>query len=431
MKGFLHLKLNPWHYLFLSFSALILSGTFLLLPPVVRNEGSLSFIDALFTSTSAVCVTGLTVVNTTGFSVWGQVVLLILMQLGAIGIMTMTTSLIQIIRGNVNLEYRLSFSQLQENMNLKNSKEILHFILKITFFLEAVGAVLITLGFYLQGLPLKSAAYHGVFQSVSAFCNAGFSSFDQSLIGTHWLVRYTVMALIILGGLGYFVIFEIYHRDKGKNRKYSLHTKIVLITTTILIVIGTLAIFIIEGDVSFTDSLFQSVTTRTAGFNSVEIGHLHLVSLLIMTLLMFIGASPGSTGGGIKTTTFFVAVYSVIKVLRGETSIQLFHRHITHKVILRAFALVVVYFIMVMIASILLMFEYPFDFFDILFEVVSAIGTVGLSLGITAQIGVYGKLVLICCMFLGRIGPATLAMTTLRRQKEIKIMYPVEKTVLG
>ncbi len=429
MKPFPIVKLNPWHYLFLSFIFLTLTGALLLELPFVRIHDQLSFIDALFTSTSAVCVTGLIVVKTTDFTLAGQIILMVLMQLGAIGIMTITTVLIMVIRGSIDLEHRLSFSRLQDNFNLKSSQKVINFIVKITFLAEFIGAILIGFGFYLKGFPVKKAIYHGIFQSVSGFCNAGFSTFDESLTGTHWLVKYTVMALIILGGLGYFVIFEIFQNKKIS--KYSLHSKVVLITSFILVFAGALFIFTVEGNESITDSLFQSVTARTAGFNSIDISLMHKVSLFFLTMLMFIGASPGSTGGGVKTTTFFIVNYSIIRVLRGETSIQVFGRHLSHKVLLRAMALVVVYSLIIIIASILLMLIYPFKFFDILFEVISAVGTVGLSLGLTAKFGVYGKVILIICMFLGRVGPATLAMITLRKQREIKIKYPEERIVLG
>ena len=397
--------------------------------PFIRIHDQLSFIDALFTSTSAVCVTGLIVVKTTDFTLAGQIILMILMQLGAIGIMTITTVLIMIIRGSIDLEHRLSFSSLQDNFNLKSSQKVIYFIVKITFLAEFIGAILIGLGFYLQGFPIKKAIYHGIFQSVSGFCNAGFSSFDESLMGAHWLVKYTVMALIILGGLGYFVIFEIFQNKKFI--KYSLHSKVVLVTSFLLVFTGAIFIFTIESNVNITDSLFQSVTARTAGFNTVDLNQMHMVSLFFLTMLMFIGASPGSTGGGVKTTTFFIVNYSIIRVLRGETSIQIFNRHLSHKVLLRAMALIVVYSLIIIIASILLMLIYPFKFFDILFEVISAVGTVGLSLGLTAKFGVYGKVILIICMFLGRVGPATLAMITLRTQREIKIKYPEDRLVLG
>jgi trk system potassium uptake protein TrkH len=180
-----------------------------------------------------------------------------------------------------------------------------------------------------------------------------------------------------------------------------------------------------------TDSLFQSITARTAGFNSVNLNNMHTVSLLIISMLMFIGASPGSTGGGIKTTTFFIVNYSIISVLRGNTSIRIFNRHITHKIILRALALVVVYAAVTLVASVLLLLRYDFKFFDTFFEVISALGTVGLSLGITMKLGLYGKIIIILCMFLGRVGPASLAMFTIRKQKEVKIKYPEDRVVLG
>lgn len=429
MKLSFKIKPNPWHYLLLSFLSLSLVGALFLMLPYVRIHDQLSFIDALFTSTSAVCVTGLTVVKTTEFTVFGQVILLILMQLGAIGIMTFTTLMIMIIRGSIDLEHRLSFSQLHDNFDMKSSQEVLRFILKVTFLLEFIGAIFISIGFYLQGFTVGKATYHGIFQSISGFCNAGFSTFDDSVIGTHWLVKYTIMILIVIGGIGYFVIYEVYNNRKFK--KYGLHTKVVILTTLFLIVSGAVFFWVIEENITLTDSLFQSITARTAGFNSVDLNQMHLVSLFFMTMLMFVGASPGSTGGGVKTTTFFIVNYSIIRVLRGETSINLYKRHLSHKILLRAMALVVLYSLIIIIASILLMLEYPFKFFDTLFEVISATGTVGLSLGLTAKFGVFGKTILIICMFLGRIGPATLAMVTLRKQKEVKIKYPEDRVVLG
>jgi len=430
MTNYKQFKLNLWQYLLLSFAFIIIVGALILNLPWVRAQDTLSFIDALFTSTSAVCVTGLIVVKTTDFTLSGQIILLILMQIGAIGIMTITTSLIQLIRGNLDLEQRLSFSQLQDSINLKSSEGVLMFIVRFTFITEFIGAIFISLGFYLQGFSINKAIYHGIFQAVSAFCNAGFSSFDNSLVGAHWLVKYGVMILIVIGGLGYFVIYEVYHHHKLKER-FSIHTKIVANTTAFLILIGAISIFLIEKNTSVTNSLFQSITARTAGFNSVNLGSMHLVSLLIISMLMFVGASPGSTGGGIKTTTFFVVIYSIFKVLRGETSIQIFNRHISHKIILRALALVVVYSGFIVLASGLLLLIYPFKFFETFFEVISALGTVGLSLGITAQLGYYGKIIIILCMFLGRVGPAAVAMITMRKQKEIKIKYPDDRVVLG
>jgi trk system potassium uptake protein TrkH len=425
-------RLNPWHYLIFTFLGLIMIGTALLKMPFVHHQQGLSFIDALFTATSAVCVTGLTVVNTSGFNIYGQIVLLILMQLGAIGIMTMNASLILLISGNLDLKQRVSFSKLQDSLSFKSSTGILKFILKITLFTELIGAFILFIGFYSQGLNWSESLYQGIFHSISAFCNAGFSTFDSSLIGFNGLIKYTIMALIIVGGVGYIVIFELIKKIT-QGQKIGFHSRIVLFTSLFLILIGALMIYFSEtGIVSISDSLFQSVTSRTAGFNTVEISNLHTVSLLMIIILMFIGASPGSTGGGIKTTTFFVAMVSVLKVVRGAKSIVIGQKHISHTVILKAFSIIFLYLILIIVASILLLYAYPTEHFHhILFEVVSATATVGLSVGVSAKIATFGKIVLVLCMFIGRIGPASLAMIKTNKEYKPKILYPQEKINLG
>ncbi|MBS3994126.1 MAG: potassium transporter [Bacteroidetes bacterium] len=426
------IKLNPWHYLIITFLALIIIGTILLKMPFVTHVQGLSFIDALFTATSAVCVTGLTVVNTSGFNPEGQWVLLLLMQLGAIGIMTLNTSFLLLISGRLDLKQQLSFSKLQDSISFKSSTGILKFILQITFITEFIGAVLLFVGFYQHGFEINEALYQAVFHSISAFCNAGFSTFDSSLIGFNSLIKYTIMALIIVGGAGYIVLFEMINKIT-KKQKLGLHSKIVVLTSFILIATGSVMIYFLEGDtVSVTDSLFQSVTARTAGFNTIDIGSFHSSTLLILMVLMFIGASPGSTGGGIKTTTFFVAIVSFIKVIRGDSSTVIFNKHITHTVILKAFSIIFMYIIIIILATVLLLYRYPqLQFHHLVFEVVSATGTVGLSVGISSEIASFGKIVLICCMFIGRIGPVSLAMIKSNKEFKPRILYPQEKINLG
>lgn len=428
----LNFKLNPWHYLIITFLVLILFGTVLLKMPFVTHTQGLSFVDALFTATSAVCVTGLTVVNTSGFNNAGQWILLLLMQLGAIGIMTLNTSLLLLISGKLDLKQRISFSKLQDSLSFKSSTGILKFILQITFISEIIGALFLYFGFSKQGMSTNEALYNAIFHSVSAFCNAGFSTFDSSLMGFNSLIKYTIMALIIVGGAGYIVLFELIKKITRK-QKLGFHSKIVLLTSAILIVSGAFLIYFSEvGTVSITDSLFQSVTARTAGFNSVEIVNLHTVSLLVLIILMFVGASPGSTGGGVKTTTFFVAMVSVLRVVRGDSSVVIFKKHISHTVILKAFSIIFMYIIIILIASVLLLYAYPtIHFHHILFEIISATGTVGLSVGVSTKIASFGKIVLICCMFIGRIGPVSLAMIKSNKEYKPRILYPQEKINLG
>ncbi len=417
-------KFNPWQYLVLSFIFIIAFGTLSLKLPFVKHTNGLHWIDAVFTSTSAVCVTGLVTVPTSGFNIAGQLILLLLMQLGAIGIMTITSSVLLSLKGNVNLRHRLSFSQLQENFSLHDADYVLKNILRITFVTESVGMILLTAGYLWQGLGFKSALYQGFFHSISAFCNAGFSTYDQSLTGTNLLIKTTVALLIIIGGLGYFVIFEImaYYKEK---RRFSLHSKIVLSVSLFLIVVGTLLLYYFQkGQMSWIDSFFQSVTTRTAGFNSVDLNRISNAGIFLMLLLMFIGASPGSTGGGIKTTNFFIMIYAIFSVLKGREAVVIWNRTISRRQILKAFGTTIIYFIVLSTGILLILHYTNLGFKEVIFEAVSAMGTVGLSLGITPLLGFNGKLVIIALMFIGRVGPASFAMATISRQKEVKINYP-------
>ena len=418
-----HIRLNTWQSLVFSFLILIAVGTILLMMPWVEHSKGLGWLDALFTSTSAVCVTGLTVVPTSGFNLWGQLSILLLIQLGALGIMTLTSSFLLAMKGRLSLRHRMSFSHLSENYNLYDTTYVLKNILKITFITELAGFLFLALGFHRQGLAWGDALYQGLFHSVSAFCNAGFSPYDDSLTGTHWLVKITTAFLIITGGLGYFVIIELMTRRQ--RQKLSIHSRIVLITTTALVLGGTLLVYLFEkGQISGLDAFFQSVTTRTAGFNTVDLNALHGTTIFLFLILMFIGASPGSTGGGIKTTNFFIMIYTVLSVLKGKQEVVYHNRTISTRTILKAFATTISYFIILSAGTLLLMDLQEFGLKESLFEAVSAMGTVGLSLGITPLLGAGGKWVIIILMFVGRLGPASFALAVSARRKEIKIQYP-------
>jgi len=418
------INLNPWQYLIISFAILILFGTVLLQMPFVNHTNGLSIIDASFAATSAICVTGLATVSTSGFNLYGQLSLLLLMQLGAIGIMTLTSSFLVAFKGKLSLKHKISFSKLQENFEIKDANSILKSILTITFITEFIGFILLSIGFLLEGLPIKKAMYQGFFHSISAFCNAGFSTYDTSIVNLNPLIKYTISFLIIIGGLGYFVIYELIEKRKH-HRKLSFHSKIVITTTIVLIFGGTLLLLLFEnGTMNFTDSFFQSVTTRTAGFNSVDLTKLNYASIFLILLLMFIGASPGSTGGGIKTTTFFIIIISIFSVLKGKTEVVIFNRTISIKQIIKAFATSFIYFGIIVLGVILLLQESTFSLQEALFEAVSAMGTVGLSLGITPNLDTYGKIIIIALMFIGRLGPASLALATMKKEKELKIKYP-------
>ncbi len=422
-----HRNLNIWQLMIMSFLGLITFGTLLLKLPFVEHQNGLNWIDALFTSTSAVCVTGLVTVKTSGFNVPGQLVVLLLIQLGGIGIMTMTSSFILAIRGNIRLKHRVLFSQLQDNFYLQDANSVLQRILAITFVTELIGGLLLFFGFLWQGLSIDKALYQGFFHSISSFCNAGFSTYDNSLIGMNVVIKYTVSLLIIMGGLGYFVIYELMEKCKNK-RKFSLHTKIVLLTTSVLIIVGVLLLALFEnGQMDLSDAIFQSVTTRTAGFNTIDLNQMRFASIFLLIVLMFIGASPGSTGGGIKTTTFFVVIYSIISVLKGKSEVIVFKRSISNKFIIKSFATSILYFLIISIGVLLILETSEFKLEDVLFEAVSAMGTVGLSMGITPSLNGFGKTIIILLMFVGRVGPAPFAMATLIKTKQIKIKYPREE----
>lgn len=421
---FSKIDLNPWQYLILSFSILIALGSVLLQMPFVHHAQGISVIDATFTATSAVCVTGLVTLPTSGYNLAGQWSVLLLIQLGAIGIMTLTSSFLLAIKGNISLKQKISFSKIQESFEIQDAHGILRNILRITFVTEYVGFVVLSIGFLFEGLPLTKALYQGLFHSVSAFCNAGFSTYDTSIMHLNPLIKYTISLLIVMGGIGYFVIYELIEKYRAK-KKLSFHSKIVLFTTLALIIFGTFLLYIFEnGKMSITDSFFQSITTRTAGFNSVDISSLSYASIFLMFVLMFIGASPGSTGGGIKTTTFFVIAYSIFSLLKGKTEVVVFNRTISFHYILKAFATVFIYILVISIGVILLLEESNIPLQDALFEAISAMGTVGLSLGVTTHLDTFGKIIIIILMFVGRLGPASLAMATMVKEKKIKIKYP-------
>ncbi|KAA0258041.1 potassium transporter [Deferribacter autotrophicus] len=425
-----NLKLSPWSYLIITFVILIIAGSFFLMIPGAYSKGNLSYLDALFTSTSAVCVTGLIVTNTSNFTPFGQIIILILIQLGAIGIMTLTSSLYIFLKGELDLSHRIMVAKITDVFGLHEVENILVYIIKYTFIIEFIGAIVLSLGFYISHNTLGDAIYYGIFHSISAFCNAGFSTFDQSLVGTNIIIKLTITGLIVLGGIGYYVIYDLNKFFKSGGR-LKLHTKVVLLTSLLLIIMGFMIFSVVESDMNIVDGFFQSVTARTAGFNTIDLTSLHNISKFTLIILMLIGASPGSTGGGVKTTTFFITISSITKVLRGENKIVVFKRQIPYQTILRAFALIFLYLFVDVTATLILLYIYDYNFLEMLFEVTSALSTVGLSLGITTKLTTAGKLVIIACMFLGRVGPAALVMAMLGREKKRVIQYPEEKVVLG
>ena len=438
-------KLSLSRKLILGFMGAILIGTFLLMMPFSSSgEENISFLTALFTITSAVCVTGLSVIDVgKELSTAGQIILLIFIQLGGLGIMTFSSFILLLIGKKITYEER---ELLKEERNLENNGGILWFLKKIILtvvIIEGIGALFLALRFA-QDMEIKKAVYYGIFHSVSAFCNAGFSLFSTNLekYAGSFVVTMTTAYLIIIGGIGFTVIDSILFATRKKVKRFDLTSKVAILVSMILVILGTVLFLILEynnigtiGEMSFLKkilvSFFQSVTTRTAGFNSVPFGNLTEGSVFLFCILMFIGASPGSTGGGIKTTTFGVIIFYVISVVKKRESVVIFNRRIGWEVLNRAIVVLVLSLLYVGIITLVIVSIEDFTLEQTIFEVISAFATTGLSLGITADLGTISRILIICTMFLGRLGPMTFALALGGSNKVEKIQFPKENILVG
>lgn len=444
-------SLSPPQVLILSFLGLVLAGTALLALPVsAHGPVRLPLHTALFTATSAVCVTGLIVVDTaTELSTFGQAVVLLLIQAGGLGYMTFSTLIGVALGRRITLQERQTLS---EGLNAFVPGEVVRFaaaVFKVTLVFELVGALLLT-GWWAQTHGLARASWLGVFHAISAFNNAGFSLFSDNLIGAtdEPLVLLTVSALVILGGIGFFTILEVLSLRRRQVR-LSVHSQLVIAMTAALLVGGTVAIYVFErGNPQTLGGLttgqawlaawFQSVITRTAGFNSIAIGACQPSALFVMIILMFIGAAPGSTGGGVKVSTVGVMLAALWATARGETEATVFRRRIPHEQIARAFLICLVAFLAVNALAAVLLASEARQLLPILFEVVSAFGTVGMSMGegtspvsLSGHFSVTGQLLIAAMMFAGRIGPLTLLMAIARRREPSRVRYPEGKVLIG
>ena len=448
-KKAIRFNLTPPRILVAGFAAIVLLGAFLLMLPISNADGiPLPFLDALFTSTSATCVTGLIVVDTgTHFTVFGQVVIMLLIQIGGLGFMTMATLFALALKKKISLKERLI---LQEALNQGSMEGIVRLIRKVILFavcIEGTAAVLFSVRWAFD-LPLGKAIYFGIFHAVSFFNNAGFDLFGSvsgpfssltSYVGDP-IINLVSMLLIILGGIGFIVLSDLV--EYKRTRKLSLHTKIVLTMTGLLIVIGTVVIFIFEftntrtlgslnGWEKFWASLFQSVSPRTAGANTIDIGAMRQASQFFMVLLMFIGASPGSTGGGIKTTTFAILIGAVFAMIRGKEDIVIYRYRLAKDRIFKAVTLTLLSLFLVIIVSMILSTTEDHSFLMILFDTTSAFGTVGLSMGLTADLSDIGKVLLSLTMFAGRLGPLTLAYALGPKNERELYRHPEGKITIG
>jgi len=438
--------LDPPKILVVGFASIILIGAILLtLPAATTNGHGLSFLNALFTATSATCVTGLVVVDTgTTFTIFGQIVILSLIQVGGLGFMTFATFFALLLGKKISLKERILLQESLNNLSMEGIVRLARRIIIFTGVIEFIGALILTIRFSFD-MPLSKAIYFGIFHSISNFNNAGFDLMGEFHSLTGYVedptVTLTVCLLIILGGIGFIVMNELYEYRAIK--RVSLHTKIVLLTSAILVIVGTIGIFLLEYSNHLTlkplsltgkilGSLFQSVTARTAGANTLSIGDLTQSSLLLIILLMFIGASPGSTGGGIKTTTFTTLIGAVWSQIRGKEDVIFYRQRIEYETIYKALTVTFSGLFLVMFMTLVLTIsEKGHEFLAILFEVTSAFATVGLSMGLTPELSDIGKILIMLTMFAGRVGPLTIAFAVTMRRNPDPFRYPKGKIMIG
>lgn len=439
-------RLSLSRKIILGFLIAIILGAILLYMPFSLQKGQkISFLTSIFTITSAICVTGLSVIDVGSvLSIYGQIILLIFIQLGGLGVMTFSSLFFLIIGKKISYKEK---ELIKEERNAENSGEIIDFIKRIVMIvliIEVIGAFLLTIEFA-KTFTLKKAIYYGVFHSVSAFCNAGFALYSNNLenFTGSTLLNMTVAYLIILGGIGFSVINSVLIAVRRNVKRFTLTSKVAILVSLFLTFVGTILFFILEyknpttlGNLSLYDkilaSFFQSVTTRTAGFNTVPMANLNPATIFMFCTLMFVGASPGSTGGGIKTTTIGVIVMYVVGVVQGKENINIFNRRISWDILNRALAILVISILYVsIIIMLIMMIEDKIAFEKIVFEVVSAFGTVGLSLGITSDLSVFSKILIIITMFIGRLGPMTFALALGEKKINESLRYPKENILVG
>jgi trk system potassium uptake protein TrkH len=459
---------NPTQTLIASFVVLILSGAGLLILPAANANGqNISFVDALFTSTSAACVTGLVVKDTgTDFSLMGQIVIITLIQLGGLGIVIFGAVLALLLGQAFSLRESAAMQDLLSARTLSKIGNMIAFIFVGTILVEALGAI----GLYgmWKNIPGGSGPFNqwfcSIFHSISAFCNAGFGLFDSNLIdyNRNWQVYLIICPLIIIGGLGFTVLYDLagiitertgrllkkifskqYRFSMEAPKRIRFQTIVVLATSAKLIIFGALAIFIFEkyassnesgNNANIFDALFQSITARTAGFNTVDISALTPSSKFILILLMFVGGSPGSTAGGIKTVTLAIIIMAAIATLRKRGDVEMFKRSVRLIVVGRAITVTLLFAAVLFTTTLALSItehENGFSFSDIIFESGSALGTVGLSTGITPSLTTAGKLIIIIVMLIGRLGPLTLLAALTFNLKPAKYNYPEEALIVG
>lgn len=434
-------RLNPSVTVVLSFFVLILVGTVLLKLPIATTE-TISWLNTLFTATSAVTVTGLIVVDTgTAFTLFGQTVIMFLMQLGGLGLMTSAVSIFFIFKRKIGMQQR---DLIRASLNQDSSGGIIRLVRYLLFFslsIELIGFILLSIK-WIPEFGFSKGAFYSLFHTVAAFNNAGFSLWSDSLssyVGDP-VVNLTITSMFVLGGIGFTVLLDVWNKKKFKT--LTLHSKVMIVGTLVINIIAIISIFILEysnpqtlGSLSFEDkawsAYFQGLTPRTAGFNSIDISALTLPTMLLIVILMFIGAGSASTGSGIKLSTFIILLLTTITTLKGGEEVSLFGRRLKNSAVLRALTLTLISFLLVFVAIFVLTVTENGSFIAIVFEVVSAFGTVGLSTGLTTELSTIGRFVIMSVMFVGRIGPITIASILLTSKNPSLIRYPQGNIFVG
>lgn len=450
-----NLKINPALQIVLGFFVLIMVGTFFLCLPISSASGEwTSFVDGLFTSTSAVCVTGLIVVDTAvHFSLFGQIIILFLIQIGGLGFITLTSIIFLIFGKKISYNNRVAIQESLNKQDVQGVVRLIRNIVILVFVIEFIGFICIapsTISLYGWGEGL----YKALFLSISAFCNAGFDVMGTtatqftslSWFAQNSLLLLPIMLLIVIGGIGYIVLFDIGAKFGKDKKKMSFHSKIVLIVTSILIFGGAFLFALFEwnnpntiGTMNIWDkivnSFFQSITPRTAGFATFDMADLSPASRVLTSFLMLIGGSPVSTAGGIKTITIFVLIVAIFKTSNSKGDIVLRKKQISNNIIRKAFKVTFMYLLVMIFATFLICLceGNSITVEEIIFEVISALSTVGISLGITSSLGVISKIVIVICMFIGRVGAVTFAVALAGKRKKIneEIEYPDSRLIVG
>jgi trk system potassium uptake protein TrkH len=435
---------NPAFKITSGFLLLIIIGTILLSFPFMRtNTNEYSFVNILFTSVSSICVCGLSTLNIGEyFTISGQIVILVLMQIGGLGYMTIVVLLLTLAKKNLSVVEKRATQSSVGKFTMEKVKKFVLYIILITIGIEIIGSIFLTIGWYSK-FGWKSL-YYAIFHSVSAFCNGGITLFSNSLSGEieNNLVVLTIISLIILGGIG-FIVLDNFFKYIAKKEPINYHTKIVIFVTLLLIFIPSILFFITEyhnnltlGNLKILNkliiSIFSSVTTRTAGFNIIEVKNYANFNILVCVLLMIIGASPAGTGGGIKTTTFLVLLKNFFSMFFGKKEVNIFRRRIEDKNIERSCVLFFsTVFIITFFSLLLTLTEKNFNFIEIVFEICSAFGTAGLSMGITAKLTFLGKIIIMLVMFIGRVCILLIVSGLFIHCEGANLKYPEEKILIG